>query len=189
MVALTRGLGDGQRSSTQANMTLSNSEIDDLAYRPASNVVVDSDGPLRGNTIFCDVPYTFQRKPHEDPIANLWGMWFDLIPVDGHLGLPMRAIGRFRETSSVRWTSFGSPILIHGPDIRERYAGFLERLANGTATYALWEAFNVAHYYSDDRLEQVRIECVRLFLARGGIRDLTIAERVKLASMIERLHQ
>ena len=35
-------IGDGGRSSTQAKMTLSNSAIDDLAYRRASNVVVES---------------------------------------------------------------------------------------------------------------------------------------------------
>jgi hypothetical protein len=64
----------------------------------------------------------------------------------------------------------------------------LERLANETATYAHWDAFNVAHY-SDDGLEQVRVECVRMFHDRDGIRDLTDSERDKLKSMINRLHK
>lgn len=169
-------------------MPLNNSEIDDLAYRPASNVVVDSDGPLCGDTIFNDVPYTFQRKSDENPNANLWGTWFDLIPTDPHFGLPMRAIGHFRETSSVRWTSFGSPSLIGASDIRERYAGFLERLANGTATYALWDAFNVAHY-SDVQLEQVRIECVHLLSGRESLSRITADEHAKVESLIARLRE
>ena len=169
-------------------MTLSDSEIDDLAYEPASNVVTDDDGPLRGDTVFCDVPYTFERKPHEDDNANTWGVWFDLTPVDVNLGLPMRAMGRFRGTNSVRWTSFGSPTLINGPNIREQYAGFLERLANETATYALWNAFNVAHY-SDDCLEQVRVECVRLLYDRDSLSPLSIGERATLRSLIDRLRE
>lgn len=32
-------------------------DIEDLAFRPASNVVTDDDGPLRGDTVFGDVPY------------------------------------------------------------------------------------------------------------------------------------
>ncbi|MEZ6056234.1 MAG: hypothetical protein R3C01_05975 [Planctomycetaceae bacterium] len=169
-------------------MTQSDSEIDDLAYGPASNVITDDDGPLRGDTVFCGVPYTFEREPDEDADANTWGVWFVLTPVDANLGLPIRAMGRFRGATSVRWTSFGSPTLINGPNIREQYAGFLERLANETATYALWDAFNVAHY-SDDCLEQVRIECVRLLYDRDSLSPLTNDERATLLSLIARLRE
>jgi len=169
-------------------MTLSDSEIDDLTYGPASNVVTDDDGPLSGDTVFCDVPYTFRRKPDEDPNANTWGVWFDLTPVDANSGLPMRAMGHFRGTTSVRWTSFGSPTLMNGPNVREQYTGFLERLANETATYALWNAFNVAHY-SDDCLERVRVECVRLFYARDSLSPLTSDERDTLRGLIARLRK
>ena len=84
-------------------------DIEDLAFRPASNVVTDDDGPVRGHTLFADVPYTFERRLEDDPQANSWGIWFDLLPLDATMGLPIRAMGLFRGTNSVRWTSFGSP--------------------------------------------------------------------------------
>ena len=180
------GRRDKYKFVAAKTMTLSPTEIDGLAYRPASNVISDDDGPLRGDTVFCDVPYTFQRNPHEDAKANTWGTWFDLTPVDAQLGLPIRAMGHFRGTTSVRWNSFGSPTLANCADIRERYAGFLERLDNESATYALWDAFNVAHY-SDDRLEQVRIECVRLLHDRDTLAPLTSDLRAKIKSLIARL--
>ena len=163
-------------------------DIEELSFRPASNVITDDEGPLRGETLFCDVPYLFERRPHDDANANEWGTWFDLTPIDLDAGLPIRAIGYFRRPDSVRWTSFGSPAVKNGPELRDQFCGFLRRLLNETATFAHWNAFVVAHY-SDDVLEQVRIECVRLFLERDGIRDLSNSERGKLDSMIERLHE
>ena len=152
------------------------------------HVISDDDGPVRGETLFGDVPYAFQRRPHDDPTADKWGTWFDLTPIDANAGLPIRAIGYFRRPDSVRWTSFGSPQIKHGPELRGQFCEFLGRLLNETATYAHWDAFAVAHY-ADAVLEQVRIDCVRLFLKRDGIRKLTNSERGKLQSMIDRLHE
>jgi len=152
-------------------------EIDDLAFWPTTAFTIDDDGPIRGEALVFDVPYTFERTPNDDPNTNSWGTWFDLTPIDETQGLPIRAMGRFRGTTSARWTIMGSPALKNGPHLREQFCGFLERLADETSTGAHWAVFMVAHYQDSD-MEQVRIECVRMFHKRVDCsRFLTDAER------------
>lgn len=163
-------------------------QIEDLSYQPATNVVCDDDGPLSGQTMFCGVSYTFLRRQDDHPNANNWGDWYDLYPVVLGSGLPMRAMAHFRSADSVRWTSMGSPILKDTTDLRSIFCEFISRLIAGTATYAHWDAFCVAHY-RDPILEQVRRDCVRLFMKRDTLSALTPTEVDTFMSLLKRLKE
>lgn len=160
--------------------------IEELSYQPAITVVRDDDGPVSGQTTFCGVEYSFSRRPDDYPGANEWGDWYDLIPIDAGTGLPMRAMGHFRSPDSVRWTSMGSPALTNTVEVRLQFRGFITRLIDETATNAHWDSFCVAHY-RDDVVEEVRRECVRLFLNRETLSGLGLSDIEKLKSLANRL--
>lgn len=161
-------------------------DLDELAFTTATIRDTDSVGPLDGDTVFRGVDYRFTRRAAEDPTRNDWGLWYDLDPIVPSTGFPMRAIGLFRADDSVRWTSFGCRAFTADADHRTMFKDFLRRLRNETATSAHWDALCLAHY-PDDVLEEVRRDCVRLFLTRDSLLSLTAAERAKLDSLIATL--
>jgi hypothetical protein len=113
------------------------------------------------------VPCRFSRN-HTSPLRQgLRGKLFDLTPVDESQGLPLLAEGNFREARGgaggleVFWNFMGCPLVEEDPAIRERFAGFLERLAAGTATPFHLAAFFLQHY-PDAEVEETRRACVGL---------------------------
>ncbi len=80
----------------------------------------------------------------------------------------------------------GSPALTDTADLRSQFRVFINRLIDETATYAHWDAFCVAHY-RDQELEEVRRDCVRLFLNRETLSALTPTETDTLMSLADRL--
>jgi len=138
-----------------------------LQFEPVHHVEPGSAEPLGGEADFRGVRYRFTPNQASPIRRNVRGMLYDLAPVDPSQGLPMLAEGTFRPAASrdgaleVSWNAFGSPGLAVDPAIRERFAGFLERLAAGTATRAHSDAFFVQHY-PDPEVEEARRWCVGL---------------------------
>ena len=142
-------------------------EFANLGFEPVLAVEDMAHGPRSGVAHFCGVPYAFEPSTSPSEGWTPWGLLCDLRPNDPATGLPMLADGVFRSRRSdqrleVRWTSLGSPGLASAPNLRARFADFLERLAAGTATLAHWNAFEVEHY-QDALVEQIRVDVVRLF--------------------------
>ena len=170
---------------------MSASDISNLGFEPVTSVRDLAQTPRAGTATFRGVPYDFRPST----FVPTWvprGLLCDLNAIDPKKGLPMLAEGEFRRASDerfeVRWTSLGSPGLPRAPDIRTMFAGFLQQLANGTATGALWDAFVVEHY-PDELLEDTRRACVRMLGGRGALSPLRPAEQAQLLSWAEALRR
>lgn len=144
----------------------------DLPFEPVHHIEIDENGPLRGETEYGGVRFRFSRNETPPPWPRLWGDPFDLTPVDEAQGLPILAEGTFRDVRDgaggleVFWMYMGCPVVESDPVIRERFAGFLERLAGGTATAAHLPAFFIQHY-ADPEVEETRRSCAGLLFEFG----------------------
>lgn len=159
-----------------------------LPFEPVHQVVTGESGPLGGEANFRSVRYRFAPNETSSLQRHVRGRLYDLTPVDAWQGLPMLAEGTFRPAPGreggleVFWNSFGCPGLASDPALRERFAGFLERLAAGTATSAHCDAFFVEHY-PDREVEETRRACVGL-LYDAGARALECAQESRYREQI-----
>lgn len=169
----TVGLSASERSEL-------NRLVDNLGFEAVSRVDEADEMPIAGLATFRGVPYTFCRIS-DSAMFQFWDppdFGFVLRPVDPRTGLTMHATGKFRPCADadpvaspnaivrleVRWTSYGAVGLNQWPDLRQRFADFLDGLAHGTSTAAHWDAFIINHYFHDELVETTRRECVRLLL-------------------------
>jgi hypothetical protein len=166
-------------------------DISNLGFEPVTFIRDLAETPRAGTAMFCGVPYDFRPSTFV-PTWPPRGLLCDLKAIDPDEGLPMLAEGEFRKLAAsnagfeVRWTSLGSPGLPRAPGIRAMFASFLERLANGAATGAHWDAFLVEHYL-DDLLEETRRACVGMLGGRDALSPLQSGEQAQLHSWAQAL--
>ena len=159
-------------------------------FEPVYRVDECADAPRVGVAAFRGVPYSFRPATNRPEGWAPRGLLCDLTPIDATRGLPMLADGTFRRATApqsvddwiVRWTSFGSPGLAAAPNLRERFAEFLEAFADGRVTLAHRDAFLVEHY-ADIAVEETRRECVRLVYNNAPNQPLAAHQRVKLRAL------
>jgi len=177
--------------------------LDDSGFEPVFQIDVADALPVSGTANFCGVRYNF----HRIPATQHWQQssadtaCFELRPLDADSGLVMHAQGTFRMVRAlpaplssipgpgsveVRWTSFVCVELQGSPDLRDRFAEFLDRLASATATAAHWDAFIVTHY-PDGAVENVRRDCARLLGDRPADSALSEEDQQRLRQWADRL--
>ncbi|MEM6473819.1 MAG: hypothetical protein AAF802_29960 [Planctomycetota bacterium] len=150
-------------------------QVDDVLFTQMSKVRRDERGVVCGETVFGGVAYDFERLDDNDTV-HADARQYRLTPVDDSHGPVIISGARFRDGERVHWFTFYAPELKDRHSSRERFAGFLDRVRDQTATTAHWCGFCITHY-ADTELESIRSRCVDMFMDRGDMEALSDDER------------